>query len=195
MTEPATSDVALADELAPRWITVMSLIPIAYAVAVVVQRWDEPNRTRTIVLVVIAMIPFVFDLVFQGRNEVCNRVPALVWAVPALVVVTILIWQPVDVDLAPFLLFLVIVRTVVAGSTLDGIVVALASATVMIVADVTGHFSGSFIWVFAIALAWSGTFASKSLLRTTLDLRAAQSDLAARPPPTSASASRARSTT
>src|SRR5262249_48975099 len=97
-------------ELNPPWLVVMSLFPVACGIAIVVQRWNTGNRGLTIALVAIAVAPLTVVDVWSGWVAWMQRIPVVVLAVPVLVAVAVLIHDPVEVDLAPFLLFLITVR-------------------------------------------------------------------------------------
>src|SRR6478736_6616118 len=165
-------------ELYPPWLVVMSLFPLICAV--VVQRWNQPNLGWTIFLVALAVLPLTAADVFTDRVGWFARIPVIVMAIPVLVAVAVLIWTPVDVDLAPFLLFLVTVRAAVAGTFAEGLVVAGASIAVMLVAEFADAFDGSFVWVLGISLAWAGGAAFKAMFVLATRLKDAQADLAER---------------
>ena len=156
------------------------LITIATALAVVVQRWTEPNLGRTIALVLLAMLPITLADLLQGRVSWVARVPQLVWCLPTVVAAFGLVWNPVASDFAPFLLVIVTARAVVLGRTVDGIVVLLASAGVMIAVEAADRFEGSLIWVLGIVFGFIGGFAFRSMLQLLADLKNAQADLAQR---------------
>ncbi len=156
------------------------LITIATALAVVVQRWSEPHLGRTIALVLLAMLPITLADLIQDRVSWLARVPQLVWCLPTVVAAFGLVWNPVASDFAPFLLVIVTARAVVLGRTVDGIVVLLASAGVMIAVEAADRFEGSLIWVLGIFFGFIGGFAFRSMLQLLADLKNAQADLAVR---------------
>jgi signal transduction histidine kinase len=167
-------------ELNPPWLVVMSLFPIVCGIAVVVQRWNAGNLGWTIALVAIAVVPLTVVDVFSSRVAWMGRIPVVALSVPVLLAVALLLRNPVDFDLAPFLLFLITVRAAVAGSALDAAIVALASIAVMCGAELAGYFTGSFVWVLGISLAWVGGAAFKSMLLLATHLKAEQAELAER---------------
>jgi signal transduction histidine kinase len=167
-------------ELYPPWLVVMSLFPLVCGVAVVVQRWNQPNLGWTIFLVALAVVPLTAADVFTDRVGWFGRIPPIVLAIPVLVAVGVLIWTPVNVDIAPFLLFLVTVRAAVAGTFVEGLIVAAASIAVMLVAEFADAFDGSFVWVLGISLAWAGGAAFKAMFVLATRLKDAQADLAER---------------
>src|SRR5436190_22140525 len=167
-----------AEDLAGKWPSIFTLVPLVYAAGVIVQRRNEPHLGRTILLVAIAVIPLILDDRLRVRYPAVRRIPELVFSIPAFVAVFLLIWQPVEVDVAPFLLFLITVQATVTGETLDGIAVAVVSAGIVVASDIAGHYSGSLAWVLDIALAWSGGFAFRCLLNILAELKAAQAGLA-----------------
>ena len=167
-------------ELNPPWLVVMSLLPIACGIGVIIQRGNAGHLWWTIALVALAVIPLTVVDVYSNRVEWMQRIPVVALSVPVLVAVALLIHNPVEVDLAPFLLFLITVRAAVAGSVLDGAIVALASIGVMVGSDLAGYFTGSFVWVLGISLAWAGGAAFKSMFLLATHLKAEQADLAER---------------
>ncbi len=154
-------------------------VTIATALAVVIQRWNEPHFARTVVLVVIAVLPITVADLFRGRSWMAH-VPEFVWCLPAVAAAAVLVWEPTATDFAPFLLVIVTARAVVLGTTIDGIVILVASAGVMIAAEATDHFSGSVIWVLGITFGWLGGYAVRSMLRLLAQLKTAQTNLAER---------------
>jgi signal transduction histidine kinase len=160
------------------WGTATWIVTIATALAVIVQRWNEPNPIRTLALVGIGMLSITFDDLFHARYAWLWPVPQLVWCLPVVAAVFGLVWYPVSSDFAPFLLVLVTARAVVIGKPLDGIVVALASVAAMITVEAAGRFDGAFIWVLGISFGWIGGYATRSMLRLVEELNAAQAGLA-----------------
>lgn len=154
-------------------------ITIATAIAVVVQRWNEPRLGRTIALVALAILAETLGDLCE-RVPFLGRVPQLVWSLTVVAAVFGLVWHPVNNDFAPFLLLIVTARTVVVGRTVDGIVVLVAAVGVMIAVQAAGRFQGSFIWVLGLVFAFLGSVALRSMLRLLFELKAAQADLAER---------------
>jgi signal transduction histidine kinase len=163
-----------------RWVPFTWILPAVVAVAVVVERWNEPHPGRTVALVVLGLLPLTLDDIFHARVQWLWRVPSTVWSLPAVAAVFALIWHPVNNDWAPFLLVLVTARAAIVGSVADGIVVLLASTGIMLGLEAAGRFRGSFIWVIGITLAWTGAFAVRSMYELLTKLEAAQADLAER---------------
>ncbi len=155
-------------------------VTIATAVAVVAQRWNEPRLGRTIALVLLAMVPISLDDLLLVRVARAARIPQMVWCLPVVAATFGLVWYPVATDFAPFLLVIVTARAVVLGRKVDGIVVLLASAGVMIAVEAAGHFSGSLVWVLGICFGFIGGYAIRSMLQLLADLKNAQADLAVR---------------
>ncbi len=164
----------------PRWVPFTWILPAVAAVAVVAQRWNQPQPGRTLALVVLGLLPLTLDDIFHARLQWLWRVPSTVWALPAVAAVSVLGWNPVTNDWAPFLLVLVTARAAIVGSLADGIVVLLASTGAMLGLEAAGRFQGSFIWVLGITLAWTGAFAVRSMYELLTKLEAAQADLAER---------------
>ena len=167
-------------ELYPPWLVVMSLFPLVCGIAVVVQRWNQPHLGWTIFLVALAVVPLTAADVFTDRVGWIARTPVIVMSIPVLFAVALLVWNPVTVDLAPFLLFLITVRAAVAGTFVEGMIVAVASIAVMVVAQLAGAFDGAFVWVLGISLAWAGGAAFKAMFVLATRLKDAQADLAER---------------
>jgi len=103
-----------------------------------------------------------------------------VWCLTVVAAVFGLVWHPVNNDFAPFLLLIVTAVAVVVGRTVDGIVVLVVSAGVMIAVQAAGRFQGSFIWALGLLFAFGGSVALRSMLRLLAELKAAQADLAER---------------
>jgi signal transduction histidine kinase len=163
-----------------RWIIGEVLVPLLYAVGVIVQRGDEPHLGRTIVLVVIGMAPLLAHDLLHCEGTALGRIPAVVWSLPAIAAVLLLVWEPVNGDLAPFLLLLISVRAAVVARFLDGLAVAFLSGAVMAGVEAAGHFQGAFTWVLGITFAWLGGFAFRYLMTMNERLRVAQAGLAER---------------
>jgi signal transduction histidine kinase len=155
-------------------------VTLATAVAVIVQRWNESHLVGKLVLVGIAVLALAVDEWGRLRGSWLTRVPETVWCLPSVVAALVLVSQPTIADFAPFLLVIVTARAVFLGGLLDGVIVGLASAGVMIGVQVAGRFDGSLIWVLGIAFGWLGGFATRSMLRLLEELKAAQDDLAER---------------
>src|SRR5437879_1181421 len=164
----------------PRWVPFTWVLPFVAAVAVVVQRWNEPQPGRTLALVVLGLLPLTLDDIFHARLQCLWRVPSTVWSLPTIAAVGVLISHPVNNDFAPFLLVLVTARAAIVGSLADGIVVLLASTGLGLGLEAAGRYRGSFIWVLGITLAWTGAFAVRSMYELLTKLEAAQADLAER---------------
>jgi signal transduction histidine kinase len=160
-------------------VVVAWAVTVATGLAIVVQRWDEPYLARNIVLVAVTLFTLAIDDISRARGLRLTRVPEFVWCLPAIFTVLVLITEPVAIDFAPFLLVLVTGRSVLLGSVLDGVLVALASAGVMIGVEIADRFEGSLIWVIGIAFGWLGGYATRTMLQLLEELRAAQAGLAA----------------
>jgi signal transduction histidine kinase len=162
------------------WGLATWLITIATALAVVVQRWNEPRLGRTILLVALAMLAVSIHDLLLGRVSWLQRVPQFLWYLPVIAAALGLVWYPTATDFAPFLFVIVTARAVVLGQIIDGIVVLLASAGAMIAVEAAGHFDGSLIWVLGIFFGFVGAYAVRSMLRLLAELKAAQAGLAER---------------
>src|SRR4051812_7057352 len=172
--------VAIESGTLPRWVPVTALLPVVTAIAVVGQRWHEPRPGRTLAIVAVGMLPLIFDDLFHARMRWLWRLPQLVWSLPAIAAVGLLIWQPITNDWAPFLLVIVTARAAIVGTALDGVVVLLASISLGVGLEAAGRFGGALIWVLGIVLAYTGAIAIRSMYQLLEQLKAAQSDLAAR---------------
>jgi signal transduction histidine kinase len=155
-------------------------VTIATAIAIVVQRWNQPRFGRTVLLVLVATLAITLADLLCHRVPRLARIPQMVWCLPVVAAVVGLLWHPVTNDFAPFLLLIVTARAIVLGRTIDGIVVVLASIGLGIGGEATHRFSGSFIWVLGILFAFLGGYALRSMLRVLAELKAAQADLAER---------------
>jgi len=114
-----------------------------------------------------------------AARVVLSAIPALVWwscALPKplpflarasiiIAAVAVLIWYPAKFDVAPFFLVLLIGESVVVAPLWQSVIVTAASAGLLVGLDVAGRFDGSFIWLLAMAFAWSGTALLQSRLR------------------------------
>lgn len=156
------------------------LVPDAVAVWVIIQRWGQPHIGRNAVLLALALVPLTTRDLCEGRAGWLSGVPHVVLALPIVLVVLLLVWEPPASDFAPFLLVLVTARATLEGRTRDGVAVLLASVAVMIGVDLAGRFSGSVNWVLGLALAWIGAFSVRSMTRLLDELMTAQADLAER---------------
>ncbi len=155
-------------------------VPVAVAIWVLVQRWNQPHLGRNIALLTLALVPITAHDLYAARVSWLRDIPEAVLSLPIVLVVLVLAWQPVASDFAPFLLVLVTARSTLKGRYRDGIAVLLASAAVMISVDAASRFSGSINWVLGLGLAWIGACSVRSMSRLIDELMIAQADLAER---------------
>jgi signal transduction histidine kinase len=175
-------DPVIAEDRVPFTIpaVVAWAVTVGTAIAVVVQRWDQPHLARNAALVAVSVLVLALDDLAHVRGWRVAHMPELVWCMPTIVTVLVLVWTPTAIDFAPFLLVLVTARAVLYGSVVDGLLVWAASAGVMILVELTDHFEGSLIWILGISFGWLGGYATRSMLRVLDELRAAQAGLAER---------------
>jgi signal transduction histidine kinase len=164
----------------PWWVRTITIAPAVAVVLIAWQRWDEPHRARSTTLAVFAAAVIVIDRVLCTSFPRMARVPRFIVYLPVDLAVLVLIWTPVNSDVAPFLLVLVTIHAAVDAATIDSVLVMALSIGVLVFADATGHFSGSWTWALAIALSWTGGYALRWALALLHDLNAAQADLAER---------------
>jgi signal transduction histidine kinase len=163
----------------PWWIRGIVLTPFIAAALSIVPRWSEPHHIRSLALTVLC-VAVIALAERRCRIPVVRRIPFWVLVIPVQLAVAVLIWTPVDSDVAPFFLLIITIQAALEATTLESVFVLAGSSAVMIAVGASGHFNGSYIWVLAIALSWAGAFTMKYALQLLVDLKAAQADLAER---------------
>ena len=118
-----------------------------------------------------AAAPFVVDAIARVW------VPRAAMAGVVILAELYLLTDPVDIDVAPFLLVLLAGQTAALAPFRLGIVVALASASVGIVLEATNIYNGWFVWMIGIGFGWAFGRSTQRQLRLLDELLAAQADL------------------
>jgi signal transduction histidine kinase len=171
------------DDPRARWASVVWLaLPFLVAVGVVLQRRHSSNPALDYLLVGILLLPCIAELL-RLRFTFVPRVSGLVWtawtAVTAACVLA-LVLRPTTLDVAPFFLVMATAQTALEGARWRGYAAFVISAGVMVAAEVSGNYDGSFIWVIGIALGLVSGIAIRSAVELLKELEAAQAGLAAR---------------
>src|SRR3954468_9373216 len=128
-------------ELWPRTtVFVEALIATVLAVAVALE--DRPGWSVG-ARVVVAAIPAAL----WWSCALPRKLPFLLRAALTIGAVTVLVWHPAELDLAPFFLVLLIGEAAFVAPMWQGVVVTIASAGMLAALDLAGRFHDSLVWL------------------------------------------------
>ena len=168
---PAVQEVDLPY---PRWMKVANyVVPFSAALGVALQRDALAPPAWPLALAGLAALPWVLELVGV-------QLPKGLFSLIVLGAVLALVVDPVDGDIAPFFLIFLVVRVAVLGTRTEVIAVTLAASAVMVGVEVSGRYTGAFVWVLGFGLVGASGFAFQVQYRLLDQERAAQAGLAER---------------
>lgn len=168
---PATKAVDLPY---PGWMKVANyVVPVTTAVGVAVQRDALVPPQWALALAVLAASPWLLE--YAGV-----QLPKVVFGLIVLGAVLALVVNPVNGDIAPFFLVFLVVRFAVLDGRAEVIAVTLASSAVMVAVELTGRYTGAFVWVLGFGLVGASGYAFQVQFRLLDQERKAQAELAQR---------------
>ncbi|MEX2394737.1 MAG: histidine kinase [Actinomycetota bacterium] len=161
------------------------IVGINLAASVLQERANGYTLTGGIIAAAVAWLPWGSDIFGSVRGQEAHEPTwwLAFFPIPVLIGVGWLIWHPADTDFAPFVLVFMNGELVsrATGRRWIAMVVGLASVTMMVAAQTIGPWtSGAFIWVIGIAFGWFGGYLISQLDARTMELEAAQGELAAK---------------
>jgi signal transduction histidine kinase len=163
----------------PRSVPLVAFFVILLTVGTAVAQRAPQGLRWPVVYALIALSPFIVDIVKVIRRVDFEWDPLWLFPIPVLIGIGLLVWHPPHNDFAPFALsFMTAEVTSRAGDRRWlGVATALASIGVMVAADVFGHYSASYIWAMGIGFGYFAGLLIQSFVRRTNELREAQGGL------------------
>ena len=158
----------------PGWMKVANyVVPVSAAVGVALQHDAIVPPEWPLALAIVAASPWLLEL--AGVH-----LPKVVFSLIVLGAVLALVVDPVNGDIAPFFLIFLVVRFAVLGTRAEVIAVTLASSAVMVALELTGRYTGAFVWVLGFGLVGASGYAFQVQFRLLDQERKAQAELAQR---------------
>ena len=130
----------------PGWMKVANyVVPVSAALGVALQRDAIVPPQWPLALAILAASPWLLELAGV-------QLPKIVFSLIVLGAVLALVVNPVNGDIAPFFLIFLVVRFAVLDSRAEVIAITLASSAVMVAVELTGRYTGAFVWVLGFGL-------------------------------------------
>lgn len=178
----------------PRIIPVVCLLIVGVNVtaAIFQERWDRSGDRWVMgdytlaagfVAGAVILLPFVVDAIVSFAKKDSEGMPLWLFPIPVALGVGYFMFNPAEVDVAPFALVFMSGEVVSRsrGKTAVAIFAGVISLLVVAAAQIFGPWEdGAFIWVIGIMFGWLGGFLIRELETKTAALEAAQADLAAK---------------
>jgi signal transduction histidine kinase len=158
----------------PGWMKVANyVVPLSAAAGVALQRDAIVPPQWPLALAILAASPWLLELAGV-------QLPKVVFSLIVLGAVLALVVNPVNGDIAPFFLIFLVVRFAVLDSRAEVIAITLASSAVMVAVELTGRYTGAFVWVLGFGLVGASGYAFQVQFRLLDQERKAQAELAQR---------------
>jgi len=158
----------------PGWMKVANyVVPVSAALGVALQRDAIVPPQWPLALAILAASPWLLELAGV-------QLPKIVFSLIVLGAVLALVVNPVNGDIAPFFLIFLVVRFAVLDSRGEVIAITLASSAVMVAVELTGRYTGAFVWVLGFGLVGASGYAFQVQFRLLDQERKAQAELTQR---------------
>jgi signal transduction histidine kinase len=158
----------------PGWMKVANyVVPVSAALGVALQRDAIVPPQWPLALAILAASPWLLELAGV-------QLPKIVFSLIVLGAVLALVVDPVNGDIAPFFLIFLVVRFAVLDSRAEVIAITLASSAVMVAVELTGRYTGAFVWVLGFGLVGASGYAFQVQFRLLDQEREAQAELTER---------------
>lgn len=164
----------------PWWVPILTgAIIHLVVVGAILQRQAQGASTADYIAAAFIVLPFVLDAV-SVFLPFSVSLPLWLFPVPVLAGTAYLVFNPVEVDFAPFPLVFVAAEVASRdwGRRTLGIAVTLAGMAIMLSADVFGSYDDSYVWFVGIGFGWFGGYLVQRMSFTAAELKAAQAGLA-----------------
>lgn len=158
----------------PGWMKVANyVVPVSAALGVALQRDAIVPPQWPLALAILAASPWLLELAGV-------QLPKIVFSLIVLGAVLALVVNPVNGDIAPFFLIFLVVRFAVLDSRAEVIAITVASSAVMVAVELTGRYTGAFVWVLGFGLVGASGYAFQVQFRLLDQERKAQAELTER---------------